>query len=60
VKAFEQERDRLGWWLRTLTEGRVDREGFPQEFLCSEWLQSRSLALAIRDQLRKWPAEYLS
>lgn len=59
MKGFKQERDRLDWQFRILTEGRVDREGFPQGFL-SEWLQSRSLALDIRDQLRKWPAEYLS
>lgn len=60
MKAFKQERDRLGWWFRSLTEGRVDREAFPPGFLCCEWLQSWSLALDIRDQLRKWPAEYLS
>lgn len=59
MKEFKQERDRLDWRFRTWTEGRVDREGFPQEFL-SEWLQSWSLALDIRDQPRKWPAEYLS
>lgn len=52
MKGFKQERDRLDGQFRILTEGRVDREGFPQGFL-SEWLQSPSLALDIRDQLRK-------